>query len=677
MNDPQLVELFVEEIRERAARLLRNARAWRDGEWRDDTAEEAERDAHTIKGNAAFMADEPLSAVAKLLESTWAGIRRGARAFDEELADAVVAASQALVAAVSSPPRRDADGLDALIRIVGGENPFASARPSGEEETFYALARDLPDLGGLVVDSVPHFLDETAAIDSARFGRLVDAIAQQRLDTEALIDALQESLGADGAGDWQAATSGLLSSVRALFDEAAGLTGAASSLVTDTLGQLVRYIARRSGKDVAIMVEGEDVEADRYILDALREPIRHLVVNAIEHGIELPSQRLAASKPRAGRIRIRFAAEDDVLVINVEDDGRGVRWSKVAEHPGVHPASDADQLTQALFVPGFSTADVPTQFSGDGAGLALVARVVESLDGAVQVTSGSARGTTVTLRLPRLRAMQGVAVIGSQGQRWALPVTAVVDVVEARDEYFTDEGRRFLHGDESLPYASLSRVLGGADSPASEVVVLAGIGTGLAIGIEGGIQRVRGIAKQLGPSLRGVDLLSGAALLGGGDFVAMLDRRAIARAAALAVRELGPRPRVLVVDDSRAARQLLAASLTSAGFDVVPFSGGLELLAHPETWQASLIITDLDMPGQDGVELIAALRNRGVDVPICVLTGVGSDSELRRALAAGADLAFEKAGLGEGAFVEAVRDLVKDRRGAPKHPAEESADDSE
>jgi DNA-binding response OmpR family regulator len=132
-----------------------------------------------------------------------------------------------------------------------------------------------------------------------------------------------------------------------------------------------------------------------------------------------------------------------------------------------------------------------------------------------------------------------------------------------------------------------------------------------------------------------------------------------------------------VVDDSRAARQLLAASLTSEGFDVRPFSGGLELLGHPEAWDASLIVTDLDMPGQDGVALIESLRARGVEAPIAVLTGVGSEEELERALAAGADLAFEKAGLTRGAFVAAVRDLIKDRRETPKNISKETDDASE
>ncbi len=658
MDDPYLVELFVEEIQERAARLLRTARAWRDGEWRDDWAEEAERDAHTIKGNAAFMSDDELVDAGRLLERTWSEVRRGARSFDDDLAEALVRASDALVAAASSN-RREAEGFDHLASLLGVDNPFEAGRRAEDEETFYSLARDLPDLGGLVVDSVPHFLDETAAIDSAAFGQLVDAIAQQRLDTEALIGALQESLGSEQAGEWQAATSSLLASVRELFDDAAGLTSAPVTLVTDTLGQLVRYIARRSGKDVEVLVEGEVVAADRYILDALREPIRHLVVNAVEHGIEVLSQRLAASKPRTGHVHIRFEAEDDVLTISVEDDGRGVRWSTVAEASG-----EPDALTEVLFRQGFSTMEVPTQFSGDGVGLALVARVVESLDGAVWVASDRAGGTRVTVRVPRLRAMQRVAIVGSQGQRWGLPISSIVDVVEAREDLFAvrDGRRSFLHGDQPIPYAPLSAILGGSEGPVTEVVVVASVGRAVALGVEGGVQQVRGIAKQLGLSLAGVDLLSGAALLGGGDFVAMLDRGAITSMVASPMPETGPRPRILVVDDSRAARQLLAASLTSEGFDVRPFSGGLELLGHPEIWDASLIVTDLDMPGQDGVALIKSLRARGIEAPIAVLTGVGSGEELERALAAGADLAFEKSGLTRGAFVAAVRDLIKDRR---------------
>ncbi len=678
MDDPQLAELFAEEIRERADRLVRHSRAWARGDWRDETAEESQRDAHTIKGNAAFVGDAGLAEAAGLLERMWTQIRSGARVFDDTVANALVAASGAILSAAVSGAR-ESGNLDPICRMLAAENPFIVHHLTGEEETFYALARDLPDLGGLVVDEAPHFLDEVSPIDSARFGRLVDVIAQQRLDTEALIEALQDSLQLEGEGEWRAATDNLLHSVRALFDEASALTLSPASQITNTLGQLVRYISRRSGKDVLLEVIGGEVEADRYILDVLREPIRHLVVNSVEHGIERPAQRLASSKGRRGKVTVTFADEDDILSVWITDDGRGVGWASVAEtvseRGAMLPSLDRDFLTEALFTPGFTTLDVPTQFSGDGSGLELVARTVSALDGAVQVSSTPSEGTSVLLRVPRLRAMQRVQVIASEGQRWGLPAAAVIDVLEVaiEDVVERDERLALRSGHTHVPYATLGSILGeAADGPATHALIVATVGTSFAIGVAGAPRRMAGVAKQLGPSLVGVDLLSGAALLGGGDVVAMLDASAVGRAVRSSVGHEVARPEILVVDDSRAARQLLAASLTSAGFRVVPFAGGLELLNRPEMWKADLIVTDLQMPDYDGLRLIEDLRARGVTTPIAVLSGAASGKELERALEMGADLVFEKADLRQGAFVQAVWELVKRRQAPSETPPKEA-----
>ncbi len=667
MDDPQLAEVFAEEIRERADRLVRHARAWARGDWQDETAEEAQRDAHTIKGNAAFVGDAGLTEAASLLEQMWTQIRSGARVFDDSVASALVAASGAILAAAVSGAR-EAGSLAAICRMLGAENPFIVHELTGEEETFYALARDLPDLGGLVVDEAPHFLDEISPIDSARFGRLVDVIAQQRLDTEALIEALQDSLQLRAEGEWRAATDNLLDSVRGLFEEAAALTLHPASQITSTLGQLVRYISRRSGKDVVLEVIGGEILADRYILDVLREPIRHLVVNAVEHGIERPAQRLASAKQRAGRVTVSFADEDDVLSVWVTDDGRGIGWASVAERVGSRglqlPDLDRDSLTEALFSPAFTTLEVPTQFSGDGSGLGLVSRTVSALAGAVQVSSSPSEGTTVLIRVPRLRSMQRFQVITSEGQRWGIPAACVVDVLETGPDDVVEwnDHPALRHGRVHIPYATLGNVLGEADAGyATHALVVATLGTTFAIGVSGAPRRVAGLAKQLGPSLVGVDLLSGAALLGGGDVVAMLDAGAVGRAIRGRRTGGGTRPEILVVDDSRAARQLLAASLTSAGFRVAPFAGGLELLNRPEMWRADLIITDIQMPDYDGLRLIGDLRARGVTTPIVVLSGVASSTDLEQALEYGADLVFEKADLRQGAFVAAVWELVKKR----------------
>ncbi len=678
MDDPQLAELFAEEIRERADRLVRHSRAWARGDWRDETAEEAQRDAHTIKGNAAFVGDAGLADAAGLLERMWTQIRSGARVFDDSVASALVSASGAILSAAVMGDR-EAGNLEAICSMLGSENPFVVHQLTGEEETFYALARDLPDLGGLVVDEAPHFLDEVSPIDSARFGRLVDEIAQQRLDTEALIEALQDSLQLEGEGEWRAATDNLLNSVRTLFDAASALTFSPASQITNTLGQLVRYISRRSGKDVRLDIVGGEVEADRYILDVLREPIRHLVVNAIEHGIERPAQRLAASKGRQGLITVSFGNEDDILSVWIHDDGRGIGWADVAdsvERGGLElPAPDRDALTETLFSAGFTTLDVPTQFSGDGSGLELVARTVAALDGAVQITSTPSEGSTVHLRVPRLRAMQRIQVIASEGQRWGLPAASVIDVLEvALDDIVEWNDRPALqHGRAHLPYSTLGAILGDSGhGPATHALIVATSGTAFALGVSGAPRRLAGVAKKLGPSLVGVDLLSGAALLGGGDVVAMLDASAVSRAIRANRAAASVRPEVLVVDDSRAARQLLAASLTSAGFRVVPFAGGLELLSRPEMWKADLIITDIQMPDYDGLRLIRDLRARGVTTPIAVLSGAASDLELARALEMGADLVFEKADLRQGAFVEAVWELVKERLQPSETPPKEA-----
>jgi chemotaxis protein histidine kinase CheA len=429
-----------------------------------------------------------------------------------------------------------------------------------------------------------------------------------------------------------------------------------------TFPQFVRYLGRRLDKDVRLDLVGEDVQLDRQIVDLLREPLRHLLVNAVDHGIEPPDVRVATGKPATGTVTVSAQMVDDRVEVVVADDGAGVDWEVVAEAADEQglPVMPPD-LTPLLFFPGFSTSDEVTDFSGSGEGLAAVYEAAEQVNGSVHIASRPGEGTTVTMTLPLSMVLQNVVIIAVGDEFWGLPEAAVEAAMplSKAEIIATASGRELKFHSTAIPCVSLSQAVGAPQPPdESELLVVHTRSGLLAVTVSELVDRRRVAVKNLGPILEGVGHITGAALLGGGQVLVVLDPNFLGAVARQRPRLVEDKPRVLVVDDSAGVRQLLSATLNGAGFEVeVAASARDALLALLEDGFDAMVV-DYSMPRSNGVELVRSMRAAEVKVPIVMVSGVATEAEKRAAWEVGVDAYLDKFDLRQGVLTTTLRQLM-------------------
>ncbi|NPC70110.1 chemotaxis protein CheA [Corallococcus exiguus] len=313
----------------------------------------------------------------------------------------------------------------------------------------------------------------------------------------------------------------------------------------------VRDLARSQQKLAQLELEGEDATLDTAVLDALRDPLLHLLRNSLDHGIETPDERRAAGKDPRGRLRLKAYHDAGSVVVELSDDGRGIQRERVrerAKQKGLVAAPERlrdDELLRLIFEPGFSTATEVTELSGRGVGMDVVRRDIEALRGSVSIQSQEGQGTTLTLRLPlTLAVIQGFAM-GVGDQVYVVPIEGVQECMEVPAHERTAEasGVLSLRG-QPLPFLRLRQVfsLGGSTPARENVVVLKhpdGV-IGLAVDeLQGEGQRV---IRPLGRLFQGIPGISGSTILGDGRVGLLLDTPALVRRAILHASEAALSP---------------------------------------------------------------------------------------------------------------------------------------
>jgi two-component system chemotaxis sensor kinase CheA len=326
--------------------------------------------------------------------------------------------------------------------------------------------------------------------------------------------------------------------------------GAVMSVQMLPLGQafqrfprLVRDIARKLGKQVELVTEGEDTEADRNLIETLHDPLLHMVRNSLDHGIEPPVEREAAGKPPVASLRLRALREGDRVIIEVADDGRGIDPEAIrrkAFEKGLIDAATRDRLDRAgalrlVFLPGFSTAEAVSDLSGRGVGMDAVRAAIERLGGTIGIDSAAGRGTTVRLDLPLTMAVSRVMTVEIGGQSYGIPIELIVETVRvpARRISRIRAGEVFVLRDRTIPLLRASRLLGldeaarpdvAADVPVA-VLRIAGRSFGLAVDAFGEGMDV--VVKPLDGVLATIPGYSGSTVLGDGRVLLILDVREI------------------------------------------------------------------------------------------------------------------------------------------------------
>ncbi|RKG58154.1 hybrid sensor histidine kinase/response regulator [Corallococcus sp. AB011P] len=469
-------------------------------------------------------------------------------------------------------------------------------------------------------------------------------------------------------------------------EEIQGLRMLPLSVLVEPYPRMVRDLARELGKEVELVVDGEDTRADRSVVEALREPLMHLVRNALDHGLETRVDRVASAKHPRGCLTLRAAREGSRIILRVEDDGAGMDPAllrRVAVRRGVLDEPAANALSDAaardlVFLPGFTSRDVVTDLSGRGVGLDAVRTSLQALGGDVGVESAPGWGTIFTLRVPVSLTVAPLLFVQVFDETLALSAVHVSRALKVdASEVGEVAGRPTLRMEgRVLPFASLASLLGLAtERPAREgelVLVVKGQGMEAALAVDRVLEeRVQAILPLKGILARYTHL-TGATSLADGRLAMVLSAAALAagvhgiaplKLARPPVRAPAPRRRrILVVDDSPLTRELVANLLEAVGYDTLRAADGpsaLEQLVQDGP-PVELVVTDLEMPEMDGVELTRRLKSdparRGL--PVVILTTRGGEADRARGLAAGADGYITKGDLVRQDLVDVVGRLL-------------------
>ena len=649
------MHLFREELDERSRRLVAGARDLASGPLAAERLADLIRDSHTIKGSAGLVGNTAIRDAGDALERAWKAVA-GGEASPDDVAVTLEAVAGRLVAVIDEP---DEELADLIARLEVPDTPTIA-------EVVSIRSDDPSVMGGLLASVSEDLLGGATRVDTGQLYQLINRIVEVALDADALADLSLVSIeGSDPdvfRKSWRSQLEKLSDSIAEIQEQAIALANVSFFEAVSTYPQFIRYLGRRIGKDVRIVIEGEDVEFDRQIVDLLRDPLRHLLVNAVDHGIELPEVRIAAGKPATGTIWVTAQRTDDRIEVSVTDDGAGIDWRYVAQkadEEGI-PVTPPD-LSPVLFHPGFSTATEITDFSGSGEGLPAALAAVETVNGAVNVSSVHRSGTTVTLVLPLSMALQNVVVVALGDQFWGIPEAAVEATMPLSKAEVTStaSGRLIRFRSGAIPCVSLSTAVGVQRPENESELLVVNTRSGLvAVTVSELVDLRRVAVKNLGPILDGASHITGAALLGGGQVLVVIDPNFLGVVARQRPRSTEDNPRVLVVDDSAGVRQLLSATLTGAGFDVEVASNAREAAWAMANASFDAMVVDYSMPRSNGVELVRAMRAAEVRVPIVMVSGVATPEEKRAAWEVGVDAYLDKFDLRQGVLTKTLRQLL-------------------
>lgn len=461
--------------------------------------------------------------------------------------------------------------------------------------------------------------------------------------------------------------------------------------IAGAIQRTMRDAARETGKEAYLDIIGGSTEIDKTVLELLKDPIMHLVRNAVDHGIETPAEREKKGKPPAGWVYMNVEVRGSEILIYVGDDGGGINADKVRQ-----AAVKAGVLTQAaaqgmedheakalIFHPGLTTKGQVSAISGRGVGMDVVRSRVESLRGRVSVTSQVDKGTVTTISVPvsltRIRSI----VLRLGDEQYAVPSLSVQRMERTPlADIFMAEGRRMVKiGDRAMPVVPLDAMLGirgqrETDADLVRLLVLNASDRQVAFEVDELLSERELVLKPLGTELAHTRYVSGAALLGSGEVILVLDANDLVRGATGAPiparaasatsqpdEAASPAParlRVLIADDSITTRTLEKNILETAGCDVrVAYDGqqAWEILAEQAF---DVVISDIEMPRMDGLMLTRRIKGSSAlrHLPVILLTSLGKPEHQEAGLAAGADAYLIKSQFDQDELLQAIQSVL-------------------
>ena len=460
----------------------------------------------------------------------------------------------------------------------------------------------------------------------------------------------------------------------ALVDQHRELLGVRMVVVKGIVPRLKRIVAQTAsstGRLAALKVTGEDVAMDADVLNRLAEPLLHLLRNAVDHGIELPQDRVFAGKPEQGSISLDFLRVGEEVVVRVSDDGGGLDLVAIEAKAVAFGLIEANgalselELQRLILHPGFSTRDAVTETSGRGVGMDIVNDRITGLKGRLDIESAYGLGSIFTVHVPVTSGVAQALVVECAGEAVALPQEQVSTIVAAGLARFTANGGQvtITYDGQQFPAYALAKWLELDDYSTAEImqrsrqwiVVLARGLTGMvALLVDAVVASRELILQEVGRLTRRVPGVIGGALRADGRplfllGVAELERaassnRRMGTSAAMRKRLEVARTRILVVDDAWSVRRSMQQLLEDAGYEVATAADGFEALESLRSRMPSIVITDLEMPNLNGLELTRRVREvpQWSVLPVVMITSRTSDKHRAEALKAGVDVYLTK-----------------------------------
>ena len=460
------------------------------------------------------------------------------------------------------------------------------------------------------------------------------------------------------------------------------------SSLLEILPKLVRDLSRDGGKEVELVIRGDEIEIDRRILEEMKDPLVHLVRNCIDHGIEKPEERTQKGKPPHGTVTVAVAPKDSKVELTVRDDGVGISLGRVRAallKAGSLPREKVENLTDQELLPyvfqsGVSTSPIITELSGRGLGLAIVREKVEKLGGTVSLETAPEAGTAFRIVLPlTVATFRGILVQVGEGI-FVLPTMHVERAVRLkRTELKTVENRETIRVDgEPVSLVRLANVLELADRTTElpeliQAVLVCAAGTRIAFLVDEVMGEQEVLLKSFGRQLSRVRNVAGVTVLGSGMVVPILNAPdllksavkaasfATAREAAAGVEEIaGRRPSVMVVEDSITTRSLLKNILETAGYSVATAVDGIDAFTRLKSEEFDIVVSDVDMPRMNGFDLTAKIRDdKGLtEMPVVLVTALASREDRERGVDVGANAYIVKSSFDQSNLLEVIRKLI-------------------
>ena len=463
--------------------------------------------------------------------------------------------------------------------------------------------------------------------------------------------------------------------------------------------RMVRDLARELGKTVRLEIIGEKTQVDRDILEKLDSALTHLLRNAVDHGCESPKQRQQASKSPECIVHLEARHAAGMLLVTVSDDGSGIDPKRLRETvalkklaaPQVAQRLSDEELMEFLFLPGFSVKETVTEISGRGVGLNAVQTMVRSVRGSIRVISHPGKGTRFQLHLPITLSVVRALLVEVGGEPYAVPLSQIIHALKIPPEKIeTLEGRRHFNlGNQQVGLVSAHQVLDCGETHAngnpSAVIVLGDRTNRYGLIVDKFLGEREFVVQPLDPRLGKVKDVSAAAtmedgspvlildvddvihsiekLVAGGEFVmsvaaAVSDHRALGTA----LKAFGAtvrRKRILVVDDSLTVREMERKLLVARGFEVAMAVDGIDAWNAIRSGHFDLVLTDVDMPRMDGIELVKLIKSEPrLKLPVMIISYKDRHEDRLRGLEAGAEIYLAKGSFDDETLIQQVIALI-------------------